>query len=114
MKSVWADALGGFDSEAISAALKACYEEPHCPNLPNFISMCRRYALRTSKQSDIDEPIPKDQAAKIIAEAHKRSGIKPSTKYDYKAWAKNIIRDYEDGTYKNEHGYLYAKRALTL
>ena len=112
MKSVWADALGGFSGESIASALKACYEEPHCPNLPTFIAICRRRSPSFVVPADVDAPIPKDQAVKIIAEAQKRAGIRVAEKYDFKQWAKDIIRDYEAGTYKYEHGYITAKNAL--
>lgn len=114
MKKTWIDALGGFSGNVLKLALNSCLEEPHCPNLPAFVSICRKHAIHESKPVNIDDPIPKDQAAKIIAEASKRAGIQPKNKFDYRGWAKNIVRDYENGTYSFEHGYVIAKKALNV
>lgn len=114
MKSVWADALGGFSADSIASALRSCLEEPHCPNLPNFIAMCRRHAISHAKPVNVDSPLPNDQAVKVIAEAQKRAGLKASDKYDYKGWAKSIIADWENGTYTYRHGYEMAKKALNM
>jgi len=83
-------------SHTIGAALKACYDEPHAPKLPDFLALCRRFAKRSFQHQDVSA-IPTAQAAAIIAEAQKRAGIKKEEKYDYKLWAKKLIARHEAG-----------------
>ncbi len=106
MKIIWAEALGGFSGATLAAALKACLNESYCPNLPQFVAICRQNIVGRATIKD-ELIIPKDQAAEILREAQRRSGmeLKKPLAYDYKAWAKELKKRYlagEDLIYMQE------------
>jgi hypothetical protein len=96
VKSAWAERLGGFSAPQIGAALRACDDRQYPPNLPEFIDLCRSAVRREEKPKEIEAPrISAEEAAarleKIEAITAKKSG------YDYRAWAKDLIRCHESG-----------------
>ena len=112
VKATWADALGGFDADAIGNALKDCYDEEYCPKLPKFVALCRKHVIRPIALQDVT-PIPAPQAAALIAEAHKRAGISPRPgKYDFKLWAKKLRTDYQDAIFLQPIQIRMASEAL--
>lgn len=96
MKETWAEKLGGFSAQEIAGALRACDDLKFPPNLPEFVSMCRNEARREEK--------PKYQAAplleqkEVLARIGKlESVMAKKPKYDYRGWAKELIRRHEAG-----------------
>ena len=114
MKIVWADALGGFSGETLSLALKACYKEPYCPNLPQFVLLCRQNMQGQTPIKADETPLSKDQAAKILKEAQARMPERLSDKVASTNWAKNIIDLWDKKQYDCDYGYRLAREALGM
>lgn len=67
----WSDALAGFNGDAIKGALTACNSIPRCPNLPEFVALCRqsmsvRVELPEGEPADDIKPDPV-RVKKLIA-----------------------------------------------
>lgn len=78
VKATWADALAGFDGEAIKGALTACEDVAKCPNLPEFKAMCRQ-AMQgrpqdraESARHEPETPIDRAKVINMISEVAAR------------------------------------------
>lgn len=95
VKATWAEKLGGFADkpECLKAALDACDERPWCPNLPEFITLCRESAItRGTVVKMLEVPVlSKEEAAKRSKEIGLPK-MRPS--FDGLLWAKKLREKY--------------------
>lgn len=105
----WGDALAGFNADAISGALSACFNLPKCPNLPEFAAMCRASMQTRTELPDVEPVIQveRSKAAEMIADFARKMQEKAGAKAEftingvpithYKRWTYALIRREADG-----------------
>jgi hypothetical protein len=109
VSKAWAEALAGFDGDAIRAALKTCFATPKCPNLPEFAAMCRQSMQPRHVLPDVEpvEPVERSKAAAMIGELCSKFQEAGSAKAafsingvpitHYKQWTYALILRENDG-----------------
>ncbi len=113
VKRTWREDLAFASGEQIRRALDHC--KTGCkfpPTCPEFAGLCKDFA-----------PQPETGAKRIGAPRgeevppYLRAGIREilaPKQGDHKEWARRILREHEDGTYRHLCGIDMAKRALGL
>lgn len=73
IKTVWADALGGFTAEHLKYGINRCLSEQTPPNLPQFIEYCRN-AMRVSVNNNntLENVLPDSVCRQRIKELRER------------------------------------------
>ncbi len=100
MRAAWAQKLGGFINrpDCLKAAIVACDDIPSCPNLPQFLHLCRDAARRTGSQNlALPEPhMSMEEASERVREVAAIAAVKQ----DFSAsteWAKKLRIRYMAG-----------------
>lgn len=99
VKGVWAEKLGGFSSQNIADALKACDEKPYPPNLPEFITFCRSAANRDRGSVMALAHQPAISANVDFKAAQVNQIFDKPKAYDFKGWAKHLRSEYLAGVH---------------
>lgn len=94
VRAYWGRKLGGFDGEAIKAALDALDDRPFPPTLPEFIALCRAAANR--RGSYVALPAPQMSREEAATRAQKL-GVSKRDGFDGMLWAKKLREKYIAG-----------------
>lgn len=114
VKATWAEDLAAFDADTLRKALEHCRSNNKFPpSSPEFVGLCKSFrpspaghyaALPAPRGGDID-PRVRAEIAKFLEVGRKS---------DPKDWARRILTEAKDGTYRYPHGINCAEQALGL
>lgn len=115
VQETWREDLAFASADQLRKALSHCrMHNKFPPTCPEFVGLCKAFApaiengalsLPAIRYGDIDPGV-----RQAIADAL----TKGKDKDDPKDWARNILKEYAEGTYRHHYGVQCAKRALGL
>lgn len=117
VKAAWAHELAGYEKnlKTIAWALENLPER--CPNVIEFRNLCRLAPVKEAPQLSHQKADPERVKAELAKLAPLRDALKANpdrVKVDHKAWAKRILKRYEDGEKVPHVNLSMARRALGL
>lgn len=112
--AVWAQDLAAFDGDTLRKALDHCKaNNKFPPSCPEFVGMCK--AFRPSPQSQLAAlPAPRSGEIDPRVRAEIAKFLNAERKQDPKDWARTILKEANDGTYRHIYGIRCAKVALGI
>jgi len=108
VKSLWSDQLGFFADHLDAIAWALDHLPDRVPNLVQFKRLCLEAPRAPKVQAiewQVSAPIPE-------AIAQQLRKVTAPRKVDHKAWAKNILKDVENGGKRSAISVRFAKEAL--
>ena len=114
VRTVWAQDLSGFDGDSLRRALDHCKaNNKFPPTCPEFAGLCRAFnPSPTGRVNALPAPRGGYIAPEIMSEIAKL--LEAGRKRDPKDWARSILKEAKDGTYRHPHGIHCAKEALGI
>jgi hypothetical protein len=111
VKATWSEQLTGCDGEQIRKALEHCsHNNKFPPTCPEFVALCRDFrggpallGLPAPRGGEIDP--------RVLAEIRKLTSAKKPDPVD---WARRILKEVSEGTYRYPLGIKMAQEALGL
>ena len=122
MKEHWANELSGFTGEAIARALKSLDSHEFPPSVPEFKTLCKSFQKSPELPKLEILPMSSNEAESALKNLRAVTGIEMNNgdpcfdkdHNDYKKWARDIIKLWDEGKYRTRVGYRLACEALHL
>ena len=107
----WVNELGAFNAPTIGRALKSLDSHPLPPSLPEFKTLCKAFYEPPAAQRLEHAQASPEEANEGMAKVREIIGSL-GQKTDFRDWARQIVRLWDEGRYPWIAGYEIACRAL--
>lgn len=113
VKAVWAEDLAFASGEQVRRALDHCKtNNKFPPTCPEFAGLCKAFSPALDRSHQLEDLRRESVDPKVRAEIAKF--LTTSKSRDPKDWARRILKEEAEGTYRYLYGIDCAKRALGL
>lgn len=113
VKAEWASCLAFASADQMRRALDHCKtSSPYPPSLPEFATLCKAFAPPPDTRNLL--PPPRGGTIHPSVQAEITKLLDHTRKQDPKDWARRILKEHADGTYRHIIGIQKAREALGL
>ena len=114
VRRTWAEDLAPFDGYVLRKALDHCKaNNKFPPSCPEFVGLCR--AFKPNPHSHLSAlPAPRGSEIDPRVRAEIAKFLQTGRKANPKDWARQILKEANEGSYRDMHGIKCAKEALGI